>query len=170
LPIRDRGGAVRAGGFVGAFLVELLLLVLRDAAEARFDEAEVTDGKFEVDLVDISQWIDAAFGVEHGRVFKRPDDVTEGVHVLEFVKRGLSRLGFVGWGRGERVTSISAYFVFFGLYIAVSLSMRGSATLTLPTWNSPGRPRRWSRPMPVINEKTVFLPVCGNPISAIFTS
>jgi hypothetical protein len=23
--------------------------------------------------------------------------------------------------------------------------------------------------MPVINEKTVFLPVCGNPISAIFT-
>src|SRR6185295_3173901 len=78
--------------------------------------------------------------------------------------RGLGSWG----GAGASVTSISAYLVFLGLYNAVSLSMRVSATLTLPMWNSPGRPSRWSSPMPVINEKTVFLPVCGKPINAIF--
>ena len=90
------------GSFVGAVLVELLPLILRDGVEARFDEAEIADGKFEIDLVDISQGIDAAFGVEHGRIFEGADDMAECVHVLEFVQPLLARLGFVGWGGGKR--------------------------------------------------------------------
>src|ERR1700722_14649064 len=77
--------------------------------------------------------------------------------------------GFGSWGgAGASVHSISAYFVFFGLYIAESLSMRWSATLTAPTWYSVARPSRWSTPSPVRREKTVFLPTCGRPMSAIF--
>src|SRR6266404_4533277 len=77
--------------------------------------------------------------------------------------------GFGSWGgAGASVHSISAYFVFFGWYIAESLSMRWSATLTAPTWYSVARPSKWSTPTPVSREKTVFLPTCGRPISAIF--
>src|SRR5208282_6139801 len=78
--------------------------------------------------------------------------------------RGLGSWG----GAGASVHSISAYLVFFGWYIAESLSTRGSATLTVPTWYSAARPSRWSTPTPVSNENTVFLPTCGRPMRAIF--
>src|ERR1035438_1819885 len=84
--------------------------------------------------------------------------------LLSHCSRGLGSWG----GAGASVHSISAYLVFFGLYIAESLSTRGSATLTAPTWYSVPRASKWSTPTPVRREKTVFLPTCGRPIRAIF--
>src|ERR1035441_8159428 len=85
-------------------------------------------------------------------------------NLLSHCSRGFGSCG----GAGASVHSISAYFVFFGWYIAESLSMRWSATLTVPMWYSVARASKWSTPTPVSREKTVFLPTCGRPIRAMF--
>src|SRR6202042_1245046 len=93
-------------GFIGAFLVELLLLVLRDAVEARLNETEIADRELEVHRLDVPQRIDRAVHVKHGRVPKGTNDMAERVHVLEFIKPLLPWLRLVGWGRGERALNL----------------------------------------------------------------
>jgi hypothetical protein len=107
--------------------IGLLLLLLRDAVEPQLHEAEIGNGELEIHHLDVAQWIDGAARVKHRIVFERANDVAERVHVLQLTQPLLA-VASLG-GAGASVHSISAYFVFFGLYSALSLSMRGSVTL-----------------------------------------
>ena len=77
--------------------------------------------------------IDRAARVKHRLVFERTHDVTERVHVFQLAEPLLARLRLLRAEPGASVHSISAYFVFFGLYSADSWSTRGSVTLAMPT-------------------------------------
>ncbi len=101
--------AIQQVGFISALLFEFSFLVFGDAFQSELDQGQVADRQFQVDCLNIAQWINTAIDVKHGRVVKSPDHVTNRVNILELVQPLLARLGIVGWGRCQQALNLGMF-------------------------------------------------------------